>query len=80
MMRLPRRMGDHCYGIYVNGFPIQQTTSHLARVTSGWLMFVIAPPLGLAAGALSWRFVGSPALMLKRRLTGPAANAVQGSL
>jgi peptidoglycan/LPS O-acetylase OafA/YrhL len=80
MMRLPRRMGDYSYGVYVYGFPIQQTISHLTHVTSGWLMFVISLPLSLAAGALSWRFVESPALLLKRRLTGPAASAVQGPL
>ena len=77
MIRLPRRMGDYSYGTYLYGFPIQQTISHLTHLTSGWLMFVISLPLSLAAGALSWRFVESPALSLKRRLTAPAASAVQ---
>lgn len=59
------------------GFPIQQTISHLTLMTSGWLMFVASLPLSLAAGALSWRFVESPALSLKRRLAGPAFRPVQ---
>lgn len=80
MARMPRRMGDYSYGIYVYGFPIQQTISHLLHLTSGWLMFVISLPLSLAAGALSWRFVESPALSLKRRLTAPAASAARGTL
>jgi peptidoglycan/LPS O-acetylase OafA/YrhL len=80
MARLPRRMGDYSYGTYLYGFPIQQTISHLIHLTSGWLMFAISLPLSVAAGALSWRFVESPALSLKRRLTAPAASPIQGPL
>jgi peptidoglycan/LPS O-acetylase OafA/YrhL len=56
--------GDYSYGLYVWGFPMQQMTQ--ALLPAAWFVnFVIAFPLALAAAALSWRFIESPALRLK---------------
>ncbi len=73
MVRLPRRFGDYSYGVYIYAFPIQQTISYLIAPSRGWLMFLIAAPITLAAGALSWHFVERPALDFKQRLAGGVA-------
>jgi peptidoglycan/LPS O-acetylase OafA/YrhL len=68
--RLPDRFGDYSYGIYIYGFPIQQTISFLFHTTSGWLMFVVAMPLTSVAAVLSWHWIERPALNIKSRLVG----------
>lgn len=67
--RRPTARGDISYGVYVLAFPIQQllVPASLALDTSGlspgWLAnALMALPLALAAGALSWLFVERPAL------------------
>ena len=42
-------------------------------------MLGLALPLVFIAGALSWHFVGAPALALKRRLTRPQPTIASGA-
>jgi len=66
---LPVRLGasnDVSYGIYIYGFPIQQTLVMLGITGIGWLSFAF---VGLAAtvpfAALSWWLIERPTLSLK---------------
>jgi peptidoglycan/LPS O-acetylase OafA/YrhL len=58
------RFGDYSYGVYIYAFPIQQIVAYHG-VTSPVLNIMIAFPLTLLCGILSWRMVERPALRLK---------------
>lgn len=77
-VRMPRRLGDYSYGIYVYAFAIEQTLSQLLTPSSGWVLFVCAVPVAFIAGLLSWRFVEHPALALKTRSTHPQPVTASG--
>lgn len=49
--------GDYSYGIYLYAFPIQQMLAHWSGTHSPWLLFAMAWPATLVAGALSWHLV-----------------------
>lgn len=72
LMRIP----DISYGLYIYGFPVQQTVSHLYGQT---LPFFACMLLSLAAATvlavLSWYLVEKPCLKLKNR---PFARLAQG--
>lgn len=71
-----KNLGDCSYGTYLYAFPIQQSlvsllgTGHPTRIT------LLAVPIAIAIGVLSWRFVEEPALRRRTRLfpmqTAPA--------
>jgi peptidoglycan/LPS O-acetylase OafA/YrhL len=71
MLPLPRlallEMGDYSYGIYLYGFPIQQSLLFLFPVfRHSWpLLFCVAAPLTIAFAMLSWHWIERPALRLK---------------
>ena len=74
MQPLPRLKllppGDYSYGIYLYGFPIQQTLVCLfPGLKSWWLLFPAATLIVLAVAMLSWHVVERPALSLKRVVT-----------
>lgn len=67
--RLRNRVGDYSYGLYLFGFPVEQTVEQiLGASNTWWLEFSIAYPLALALAAISWNLVESPALRLRERL------------
>jgi peptidoglycan/LPS O-acetylase OafA/YrhL len=72
MQKFPRtrliESGDYSYGIYLYGFPIQQTLVHLFPIfREAWpLLFLVGAPLTLAFAAVSWHFIEKPTLSLKR--------------
>jgi len=72
--RLPSRMGDYSYGIYIFAFPIQQAIVYLVEPESGWVVFTITAPIVLVIAMLSWHFVEGPSLTLKQRLA-PVVDA-----
>jgi peptidoglycan/LPS O-acetylase OafA/YrhL len=83
MLKFPRtrliESGDYSYGIYLYGFPIQQTLVHLFPVfRESWpLLFLVGAPLTFAFAAFSWHFIEKPTLALKRlvsRRSGVAAR------
>lgn len=60
--------GDYSYGIYLYGFPLQQTILLLfPGMTSVALFFAMAFVASLAMAALSWNFIEKPILRLRRR-------------
>lgn len=61
------RSGDYSYGIYLYGFPIEQTVWHYLPHTRDWVsLFVVAFPITLGFSILSWHFVEKPFLALKK--------------
>lgn len=61
------RVGDYSYGLYVFGFPIQQSLIALWPSLGWGSLFALSMIVGLAVAALSWRFIEAPALRLKDR-------------
>ena len=52
------KYGDFSYGLYLYGFPIQQIIVALCPWSrSPWVLFAMACPLSLIAGAVSWHLV-----------------------
>jgi peptidoglycan/LPS O-acetylase OafA/YrhL len=58
-------LGDFSYGIYIYGFPIQQTLMHYYHFNF-WELMLASIPLSVLFGALSWHFVEKKALQLKK--------------
>lgn len=67
---------DWSYGVYLYGFPIQQSLIHFFGPQQAPALNVAAAlPLALLCGALSWRLVERPALALKpSRPRNPASS------
>lgn len=64
------RFGDLSYGLYIYGWPVEQTVLHLRPGTGAWALFLIALPATAAVAFLSWHLVEKRALRWKPR--GPA--------
>lgn len=62
------KYGDFSYGIYIYSFPIQQTISHFTQTQSPIKMFLLAWVLSIIAGGLSWHFVESRFIRMKKRI------------
>ena len=84
MMRLPERPlimpGDYSYGIFLYGFPIQQFVLWCMSGHSTWYEnFTISFPITTLLAIVSWHWVESPALNLRKmfsqktRLQAPRA-------
>lgn len=72
MRRLPplpaARFGDLSYGLYIYGWPVEQTILRLAGgAMAWWVLFLAALPVTAAIAFLSWHLVERPALRLKPR-------------
>ncbi len=80
LFRLPDRVGDYSYGLYIYAFPVQQTISHLLSPSSGWVMLLLSAPITLLFAIASWHLVEAPALTLKQRLVRPLAVASHKAL
>jgi peptidoglycan/LPS O-acetylase OafA/YrhL len=59
--------GDISYGVYLYGWPVQQTLQALFPAVSSWTMLPAALALTAALATLSWLLVEKPALALKAR-------------
>jgi len=65
--RLPSVGGDYSYGVYLFSYPIQQTlVATFPSLREWWLLFPTGAIIALLVAALSWRWIESPALELKR--------------
>lgn len=80
VVRLPRRVGDYSYGLYIYAFPVQQAIGHFLAPESGWVMFLLATPPTLALAIASWHLVEAPALTFKMRMATPLAEAASSAL
>lgn len=58
--------GDYSYGVYIYGWPIQQTVAHFFPSLTSYPSNLITIPAALLAGYLSWTFVEKPALAFAR--------------
>lgn len=67
--RLPlfgyNRFGDYSYGVYIWGFPVQQSAVHLWPGMTAYQNMAIAMPIALMLGIISWHVIEKPALSLK---------------
>lgn len=59
------RFGDPSYGVYLWGWPIQQCLVEAFPTMPPWLNFIIAAPMAVVAGYLSWHLIEKNALKLK---------------
>jgi peptidoglycan/LPS O-acetylase OafA/YrhL len=59
--------GDYSYGVYIYGFPIQQTIARFVSEQNALTNFAIALPTTLAVAAISWHLVEKPFLALRHR-------------
>lgn len=67
------RFGDLSYGLYIYGWPVEQTIVRLhGGAAPWWLVFAIALPVTAAIAFASWHLVEQPALRLKTRRRLPA--------
>ncbi|OOG62771.1 hypothetical protein B0E46_11095 [Rhodanobacter sp. B04] len=60
------RFGDYSYGLYIWGFPMQQVIAHHFPTLPPLANSLMAFPLALSLGILSWHAIEKPALKLKR--------------
>ncbi len=85
MLPLPRlallEMGDYSYGIYLYGFPIQQSLLFAFPVfRQSWpMLFSAAAPITIAFAMLSWHWIERPALRLKH-VIAPKLPALSAGL
>jgi peptidoglycan/LPS O-acetylase OafA/YrhL len=60
------KYGDFSYGIYLYGFPIQQTIWHFFPFAREWWgLFLVAFPVSIFFSVISWRLIEQPFLSLK---------------
>jgi peptidoglycan/LPS O-acetylase OafA/YrhL len=65
--RLPEKMGDWSYGLFLYGFPVQQVLAMFGLANAGIAVFAMASTaISLAFAGLSWFWVEKPALALGR--------------
>ena len=63
-----RLKGDYSYGLYLYGYPIQQTLCYFfTDLRSPVALFVVALPTAFLFAALSWHLVEKPVLSLRKR-------------
>lgn len=75
MCRIPKipllDRGDYSYGIYLYGFPVQQTIAFFFPSTRIWYVnALLSLPVIVLLAVFSWHVIEKPSLALKRRLQG----------
>jgi peptidoglycan/LPS O-acetylase OafA/YrhL len=80
LTRLPKMpffdRGDYSYGIYIFGFPIQQTVSHFfPDQRFWWFNFAASLPATLLFAVASWHFVEKPVLNFRKKFAGGQPRA-----
>ncbi len=63
------RFGDLSYGLYIYGWPVQQTISYLRPGLTWWELFMLSMVATATVAFLSWHLVEKLALSLKPRRT-----------
>lgn len=68
---------DYSYGVYIIGFPIQQSVMAVTEIADPWFNFLVTLVIVIPLAALSWNLVEKPALRLKSLGNIDAFNRVQ---
>ncbi len=68
------RFGDLSYGLYIYGWPVEQTVLYLRPTATWWELFLIAYPATAVVAFLSWHLVEKRALRLKPAAIATAAR------
>lgn len=77
VLEIPKRTfllrGDYSYGIFLFGFPLQQTFAHLAaqgapELQRWWINFLVCVPLSIGMAYLSWHLIEARVLARKRAI------------
>jgi peptidoglycan/LPS O-acetylase OafA/YrhL len=73
------RFGDLSYGLYIYGWPVEETVMWLSGGRAAWWqVFMIALPAASAIAFLSWHLVERPMLRLKPARDPPRSQSRQG--
>lgn len=76
-LRRVRLGGDYSYGIYIYGFPVQQTVGHFFPLLTSYPSNLICLPISAFLGCLSWRCIESPCLKFARRLKAERREKIE---
>ena len=69
------KQGDFSYGLYLYGWPVQQSLIFLCRSwITEWLLFVLSLPVTLLFAIGSWYFIEKRFLRLKQRHLSPTSE------
>ena len=66
------RFGDLSYGLYIYGWPVEQTVSYLRPGASWWELFLLSMVATAGVAFLSWHLVEKRALSFKPRAAASA--------
>jgi peptidoglycan/LPS O-acetylase OafA/YrhL len=66
--KIPEKLGDISYGLYLFSFPIQQLLIYLELSNDLVIFIILATTFSVVLSAISWRFVEKPFLKLKHKL------------
>lgn len=69
------RLGDYSYGVYVYGWPVQQTVVQVAGPMGPLENVLLSAPVVVALAWLSWTFVEKPSLDLVRHFRDEPSGA-----
>jgi len=67
------RFGDLSYGLYIYGWPVEQTVSYMRPGAVWWELFLISMVATAVVAFLSWHLIERRALRLKPRAARPLA-------
>ncbi len=67
-VKIPSRIGDISYGLYVYAFPIQQTVIYIFPGIGPWTLFAVAFSITAFVAWISWHAIEKRALALKGKL------------
>jgi len=73
---LVTRLADYSYGLYLYGFPVQQTLAHLLPQAREWYINLpLSVMCALILSAISWHFVEKPIMDRRSKATKFVQNA-----
>lgn len=73
--------GDYSYGVYLYGYPVQQTFAYLFPHNRIWeLNFVVSLAVSMMLAALSWHFVESRVLAHRKAIITTAQTVIRSHL
>jgi peptidoglycan/LPS O-acetylase OafA/YrhL len=76
-VKIPARIGDISYGLYVYAFPIQQTVIYIYSGIGPWTLFAVAFPITAMVAWISWHVIEKRALALKGALISARLRPVK---